>query len=624
MCGICGFLSLNMDFKDIRTKSLTIKKMCKSLEHRGPDEEGFYQDEWVSLGHTRLSIIDLDTGKQPIHNEDQSIWIIFNGEIYNYLDLKEDLLRKGHNFYTGSDTEVIVHLYEEYADNFVLHLDGMFAFCLWDKNNRKILIARDRVGKKPLYYAYLNDCFIFSSEIKALLCYPNFKKEIDLQALRKYLVYGYVPSPKSIFTAVNKLPAAHMLSLDCNGKKELKEYWKLDFVPKNKGSEKDIIGELDEILTGSVERRLISDVPLGVFLSGGVDSSLVVAIMSKLLSPGKIDAFTIGFQQNSYNESEYAKIVADHLGVNHHVRILDSADCLKLIPEILSLLDEPMADPSIIPTYLLSKFTRGSVKTALSGDGGDEIFGGYPKYYAHKFASYLDILPQRVRKIIGNLGNNLPLDNTAKRFFYGGQYSAAVRNQLWIAYFTPEELNNILPGMISQSDNDSFFVEADSYCKGTSAVDLIDKMMYLDMKLTLQDLYLTKVDRASMFCSLEVRSPFLDRESVEFGASLPVSLKVKGINTKYILKKVAEKYLPKEIVGRKKQGFGLPISTWLRNELKAFVLGSFARKKIEGQGILNYAGIQQILNEFYRGKKENYIKVWNLLNLQIWVDRWYL
>lgn len=619
MCGICGYLLTN---KKRRMKYEIIKKMADVLTHRGPDEEGFYSDDIVALGHKRLSIIDLNTGRQPIHNEDYNIWVILNGEIYNYLELREFLIKKGHKFYTRSDTEVIVHLYEEYQEDCISKIEGMFAFCIWDKEKKMMLLARDRMGKKPLYYTFINNEFIFASEIKSILKWHNFKKELNWYSLIKYLIFGYVPSPNTIFKKINKLPAAHFLIIDRKGRIKIRKYWELKFYLKRNKSEKEIVEDVNALLVKAVKRRLISDVPLGLFLSGGVDSSLVVAVATQISSAKKINAFTIGFKENIYDESKYAKIVATHLGINHYLSILSYKKCIELIPEVLSLLDEPIADPSIIPTFLLSKLTRENVKVALSGDGGDEVFAGYPKYCAHRLALWFDFLPQMIREEICKFSPYLPINHNIKRFLLGLRYSPTVRNQLWVAHFMPQEVKGLLTEVNIKKEEDLILEDIHLY-SNKEIKDIMDQMFYLDIKLTLQDLYLTKVDRASMFCSLEIRSPFLDRELVEFGASLPVSLKLKGMNAKYILKRLAEKYLPKEIIYRPKRGFGIPLYEWFLGNLKEFVLSVLNRKNIKRFNVFRVERVDEILKEFYNGKKDNYIKIWNLLTVQIWFNSWY-
>lgn len=626
MCGICG----NFYFNTVkRVETSTITRMCEAIIHRGPDDKGTYVNRNIGMGARRLSIIDLEGGHQPIHNEDSRKWVVQNGEIYNFQELRDALKQKGHEFYTKSDTEVILHAYEEYGEKCVERFDGMFAFAIWDADKEQLFLARDRMGKKPLHYLILNDQFIFSSEIKSILQHPDFKKEIEYEPIKNYLLYGYVPAPDSIFKGIKKLPPTHTLTIDKSGDTKIRNYWNMDFRSKVSCDEEKIIDTIAQSLKEAVRKRLVSDVPLGVFLSGGVDSSLVLAMMCELLPPAGISAFSIGFDEAEYDESKYAKSVADCMGVNHFLEILPPEKVLRDLPKIIQMLDEPITDPSIIPTYMLSNFTKKYVTVALSGDGGDELFGGYPKYYAHKFSNLYDSLfPSLLRKNIDRIlyrSREVPqkiISDKIKRFLIGLSYPSEIRNHAWISPFFPNEIDSLLTEKIKKSLSNAYFSEVEEHAAMFRGEEMIDKMIYLDTKLTLADLYLVKVDRASMACSLEVRSPFLDRQMVELAASIPSKLKVKRITTKYILKRVAERYLPKQIIYRKKMGFGMPLSKWLRGELKPLVLENLSEERIEKEGFFNYPVIEELLNEHFEGKKDNSSRIWNLLVFQIWLKKW--
>ncbi|MCX9011225.1 MAG: asparagine synthase (glutamine-hydrolyzing) [Candidatus Methanoperedens sp.] len=627
MCGICGNFYFN---PSERVDAGTIAGMCEAIVHRGPDDQGVYADQNIGLGARRLSIIDLEGGHQPVHSEDSSKWVVQNGEIYNFRELRDTLKQKGHEFYTKSDTEVILHAYEEYGERCVERFEGMFAFAIWDADKEQLFLGRDRMGKKPLHYMVLNDQFMFSSEIKSILRHPDFRKEIEDEQVKSYLLYGYIPAPDSIFKGIKKLPPAHTLTITGSADIKIRNYWNMDFRSKiAEHDEEKIIDMITFCLKESVRKRLVSDVPLGVFLSGGVDSSLVLAMMCELLPPEDISAFSIGFEEAEYDESGYAKAVADRLGVNHRLEMLPLGKVLKNLPRIIQMLDEPIADPSIVPTYMLSDFTRKYVTVALSGDGGDELFGGYPKYYAHKFSNFYDSLfPALIRRNVDKVlyrSRDITekiLNDKIKRFLIGLSYSPDIRNHAWISPFFPREIESLLTEEAKNSLSNGYFGEVEEHAATFIGEEPLDKMIYLDTKLTLADLYLVKVDRASMACSLEVRSPFLDRQMVELAASIPSKLKVKGATTKYILKRVAERYLPERIIYRKKMGFGMPLSNWLRRELTPLIHENLSEDRIKNEGFFNYPVIEGLLNEHFEGKKDNSFRIWNLLVFQIWLNRW--
>lgn len=616
MCGICGYRII----KNSGADSKTINKMCKVLVNRGPDQLGVYDDRKVVLGHTRLSIIDLKSGKQPIHNEDKTVWIVYNGECYNFKELRKGLAEKKHRFYTGSDTEVLVHLYEEYGIEFLGKIDGMFSLCIYDKNKKMLILARDRFGKKPLYYSETESSFVFASEAKALIKHPDVKKRIDEESLRKYFFYGFIPAPDTIFKDIKKLEAGHYLIF--KNKAKIERYWDLDFSEKENLSFNEVLEKTDSLIKESVRKRLISDVPLGVFLSGGVDSSLVVSYMKELLGPERVKAFSIGFREKKFDESKYAKLVAEYLGVQHSLETFEEKDCLEAINEIYNYLDEPISDPSIIPTYLLSKFTKHGVTVSLSGDGGDELFLGYPKYKVSKTLDNIFIKTLVLNNFFINIMSSVFSFNFVpekfRQFAKGLKHPSHVRNQVWISPFNLEELSVLF-------DTESLkgiYHFIDRHHNNFHGSNVAEESSYLDVKLTLQDMYLVKVDRASMSNSLEVRCPFLDKDLAEFSARIDAKHKFRGNMLKAVLKKIAEKRIPKHAIYRKKKGFGMPVSRWIKGELKDDISFYLGEERVREQGIFNYSYVDRILKEHLEGKADNSMKIWSIYVFQLWYGRW--
>lgn len=624
MCGISGIVSKNKIDIDI------LKKMTDTMLHRGPDDAGYEiissKNLQAGLGQRRLSIIDLSPlGHQPMFNEDKTVWITFNGEIYNFKDLKEDLLVKGHTFYSQTDTEVIIHGYEEYGTDFFQRMNGMFAFAIWDVTEETLILGRDRYGKKPLYYAICDGDLIFSSELKALEVYPSFNHQLSLEALSLYLQFEYYPAPYTAYEKTFKLEAGHFLVWK-NQEMLVKKWWDIKVLEEKKWlscSETEIIKVLNEKLLKAVERRLISDVPLGVFLSGGIDSSIITALMTEIMPASQIKTFSIGFNEKSFNESNYAQIVANHLGTDHHVKILSPKDMPNILPEIIPLLDEPYADASIIPTYLLSKFTRESVTVALGGDGGDELFAGYDPFLADKIANLYDLIPQSItNKIIKPLAgklpvseNNMSFDFKIKRFLRYVYQSPVKRNQLWLGAYDKDEQNLLFSDSV-RNELKSFY-----------PLDLINLPDYPDSVLAIahhyQKYYLTddilvKIDRAGMMASLEARTPFLDVEVAEFANSLPARYKLKGFTRKYILKKAFENKLPPEILYRKKKGFGIPLTKWIKEDLKKEIQEVFEPGLIKKQGLFNPVSVNEIFQRHLNGKADNRKMIWSLFMFQKW------
>jgi asparagine synthase (glutamine-hydrolysing) len=625
MCGIYGYLSTKEKIDhDI------LRAMGNALRHRGPDGEGEeiqQSAEWgLGLGHMRLSIIDLSpAGKQPMCNEDGTIWVTCNGEIYNFRELRVELQRKGHCFKSNSDTEVIIHLYEETGVQCLDRLNGMFAFAIWDRKKKTLFLARDRIGKKPLHYCRYDGGFVFGSEIKALLKHPEVVREIDPGSLSKYLSYEYVPAPDTIFKSIRKIRPGHFL-LYKDGDLRTEKYWDLPLSDNPIGykTEDEYVEELREILERSVRSRLVADVPVGVFLSGGVDSSLVAAMAKR--SNKDIECFSIGFDEISFDERKYAAQVAQSINIKQNLRIFSTAQMLESLEMLPRLLDEPMADPSILPTYLLSKMTSEKLKVALSGDGGDELFAGYPTFQAHKLITYFDSLPDSLKNAARSFARSLPVSDTnlsfdfkVKQLLRGAGVSSEIRFFRWMGGFIDAEKKALLSDDLKAAlRHHNSYQDIFQYLNESNLTKDLERILYLSMKLYLQDDILVKVDRAAMANGLEVRCPLLDQEFVEFACKLPTKYKLKGLTTKYLLKKAARGFLPDAIIDRRKKGFGIPIARWLRNELKTFMLDSLEETKIKRQGLFNYTYIKKLIDDHLESKVDNRKALWSLLVFQIW------
>jgi asparagine synthase (glutamine-hydrolysing) len=633
MCGIIGFLtSKAQNIPDYGV----LREMRESLFHRGPDDLGEYTralDEggpFVFFGHRRLSIIDLSGGHQPLSNENETVWVVFNGEIYNFRELRSRLENLGHRFKTNSDTEVIAHAYEEYKENCFKYFNGMFAIGIWDEKQNRLILARDRLGKKPLYYSLINETFIFASELKAIMAYPSFPRKVDPVSFMKYLFFEFIPCPHTIFKDANKIPAASYLIWDKKGI-EVRQYWSPFESQRGEKSlpEAEAGLRMMELLKESVKRRLISDVPLGVFLSGGIDSSAITAFAQQEV-PGKIKTFSIGFEDPSFDESKYASLASKYIGTEHHEQMMTPADLLNIVPTLPDILDEPMADASILPTYLLSKFTRGHVTVALGGDGGDELFAGYPTYLAHKLAGYYECFLGAFHPMVVRLANLLPVsddnisfDFKVKKFLSGIGYPNGIRNSVWLGSFPIQENEKVLsPEFRQRFNRDQLLEDILLYGEECPYEDQITKLQYLDMRLYLQESILVKVDRASMACSLEVRAPFLDCELVEFVMGLPSQYKLKGTTSKYILKKALKKYLPDSIIHRKKKGFGVPIAKWVKGELKELFSDFLSTDRVKREGFLNPEYVTLLLQDHLTNKKDNRKQLWTLLVWELWLNRY--
>lgn len=619
MCGITGFIGKgNID---------DLSRMTSSLKHRGPDDSGVFFKENVGLGHTRLSIIDISfSGHQPMLDSENSIVVVFNGEIYNFKELKGALVE--YNFKSNSDTEAIIYLYKKFGEKCFEKMNGMFAIAIYDYTKNKLILARDRMGKKPLYWCVFEGTLIFGSELKALMMHPLFRKQISLESLNKYLQYDYVPTPHSIFEGVQKLEPAYYLIYK-KGELEIKKFWGADFSGRSI-SFGDAQIKLDSLLSSSVQSRLISDVPLGIFLSGGLDSS-TIAYYAQKNSHEKIKTFSIGFKEATFDESGYAREVAGYLGTEHYERILSAQDSLELIPNIADILDEPMADASIIPTYLLSRFTREKVAVALGGDGGDELFAGYPTFQADQLVDLYEKIPialrrELIEKIIDKIpasDRNLSIGFRLKKFINGLGGNKDYLHQRWLGSFGREERAELFGKEVWEIlSNKNEFDDLDRYQSEVSSDDYRNKVLYLYMRTYMMDQVLVKVDRASMANSLEVRAPFLDTSVVEFANSLPYSYKYKNFQTKYILKKLMENKLPKDIIYRAKKGFGIPLGKWLKEDIKDLCNSVLSLKNNDTISLFNFEYIDKLKSEHFSGQKDNRKLLWNLIVFFLWYEKW--
>lgn len=618
MCGIAGIVSANAGE---RIDDSVIHRMCQAIVHRGPDDEGIFVKDGAGLGMRRLSIIDLAGGHQPVFNEDRTVWVVYNGEIYNFPELREELLQRGHHFSTHTDTEVIVHLYEEMGADCVRKLRGMFAFALYDERRQSLLIARDRLGKKPLHYALHDGRLLFGSEIKAILAVAPELAQIDSEALLQYFYYGYIPDPYTVFQKIRKLPPGHLLEYS-QGKISLRQYWEVPRYGTHPAmSEEECLEELERRLQEAVRIRLISDVPLGALLSGGVDSSIIVALMARL-SSGPVKTFSIGFRAEQFNEAEYARMVAERFGTEHHELVLDP-NLEETLTYLSGMLEEPFGDSSMLPTYYVSRMAREGVTVALSGDGGDELFAGYDRYITAMERGKFDGIPgwlgrmyrERVHYRVpeGMYGKNLAWNatlNPIDRYLDAVSFLPALHRErnLFSADFL--ETARRLPDPLQQFRQ---------YYEQAPAKDVLGRLMFLDVKTYLTADILAKVDRMSMATSLEVRVPMLDHEFVEWVAALPVEWKLRAGTRKYILKKLAERLgVPQELLHRRKQGFQLPLVEWMRSEMKDQFLRVLLEPKTLQRGYFKPDAVRMLVDEHVRGRRNRSGMLWRMLALELW------
>ncbi len=625
MCGITGWANLDSRTPPFEGAPELLHAMCERMVHRGPDSEGLFVTNGAALGMRRLAIIDLVTGEQPVFNEDKSVAVILNGEIYNYRELRAGLEKLGHSFRSASDTEVLPHLYEEHGAEMVRELNGMFAFALWDAKRRRLLVARDRFGEKPLYWGVFDNTLLFASEPKVLLAHPAVKPTLNLQALRQYLSFDYVPAPLSIYQGIQKLPAAHILTLE-DGRITIEPYWCLSYKTSQPvPSETEAADQMQDLLADSVRMRLVSDVPLGVLLSGGVDSSTIAALAVRASSE-PVKTFSISFAESSFDESAYARSVAKFLGTDHHEERLSANLAANLVGEIGAWMDEPFSDPSLVPTYLLSRFTRKHVTVALGGDGGDELFAGYPMYAGHRWAEIYNKVPAPLRtgvieplvRLLPVKTKNLSLDYKALRFVTGAKYDTVARHHIWFGSFTPDEQEQLLTADALQQTESDVYREARQIVEQCDNHDTVTRMQSLDTRLYLAEDILTKVDRASMAVSLEVRAPFLDPRVAEYAASLPGNYKLRGHKTKYILKKAVHELLPPFVTRRGKKGFGVPVAEWLKFKLRLLARDLLSPERVRRAGVFNPEYVSRLQDEHERGVANHRKLLWTLLMFELW------
>ena len=622
MCGIAGIV----DFDGGVIDEALLGRMCDAIRHRGPDDHGIVRLEGdspaqrgvsVGLGSRRLSIIDIAQGQQPMTNEDRTVWVVFNGEIYNFVELRRILEQAGHVFLTHSDTEVIVHAYEEYGDAFPNVLDGMFGFALWDARRGRFMLGRDRFGKKPLVYAELGPRVLFASELQALLLAPEVPREIDFEAMGDYLAYMAVPAPRTIYRHVRKVPPAHVLLRDRQGTR-LERYWSLDFHPKMTGDPRDAVRRVRELFTAAVRKRLVSDVPLGALLSGGVDSSAVVATMARL-SGTPVKTFSIGFDEPGYDELPHARRVAEAFGCEHHELVV-RPNAIEILPSLVRHFGEPFADSSAIPTSYLAALTRDHVTVALNGDGSDELFAGYGRHLASRWVEKWQRVPVPLwgwlTEMAGGLAGETadarrPLARLG-RLMRGAAAVRAVRYRLWAGVFSPELLARLNGGV--SFDRDPVQAQFDE----VAGLDAVDAMLAVDARFYLPTDLLVKMDIATMMHSLEARSPFLDRELAEFAARLPSNMKIRRFLSKAVLKDALKGIVPAENLKREKRGFAVPVARWLRTDLREFLNDHLRPSRVAGAGLVHQSVIDELITEHQSGTANYAHHLWSLLMLELW------
>jgi asparagine synthase (glutamine-hydrolysing) len=629
MCGISGFVNFTSESPSLSL----VKRMTEAISYRGPDDFGVEIIENCALGNTRLTVIDLSKkGHMPMWDREKRFCITYNGEIYNFQKVKVDLERRGYHFRSNSDTEVILNLYKEYGEKCVKKLSGMFAFAIWDRKKRELFIARDQFGIKPFHYFINDKVFIFGSEIKAVLIHPEVKKAINPTALSHYfsLGFGCIASPETIFHGIYKLPPGHCALLS-DKKLTIKKYWDISDRKMTDISLSEAVLEVRRLLEQDVRMQMVSDVPLGVFLSGGIDSSLMAAIAQKN-SNKRVKTFSIGFTDREFDESQYARQAASYLKTDHYHKHFRKKELFDTLPRVIDKLDEPLADASILPTYLLSEFTRRKVTVALSGDGGDELFAGYPTYIAHKMAGYMNFLPKWVLGGVGVLGElgglgTLPIfkhsPNLSSRYKIGRFINGLDRDltRQYINFMGPMTLED--KRRLLTHDEEMALPYVKKLMKGVDKFDRQSLLQYLDLKVYLGEDCLVKADRASSYNSLEVRVPFLTPKMAELIFSLPSSYHLHNFTLKYLLKKAAEGYLPEHIINRPKKGFGIPVHIWLRTKLRKELEFLLSGKIIRKQGLFDSNYVNQLVNEHMSGKVDHRMVLWNLFVFEKWYEKWF-
>ncbi|MBN1944682.1 MAG: asparagine synthase (glutamine-hydrolyzing) [Bradymonadales bacterium] len=628
MCGIAGVLLPTEEW--VPEKQVTT--MTETLRHRGPDGSGFYRNKGVALGHRRLNVIDIEGGAQPMSNEDDTIWVTYNGEIYNFQELRQQLESLGHRFRTRSDTEVLVHGYEQWGDDVVCHLVGMFAFALWDGRQRRALLARDRMGQKPLFYAHLQDGrLLFGSEAKAIVAHPDVPPAVNEEALAAYLTHEYLPGTLCMFAGLSKLLPGHRLVYQ-SGSIRIDRYWDIPFDEHPYQNAAQAEQAFLDAFDTSVRLRLIADVPLGVFLSGGIDSSAVAAIAIRHRPAETVQTFSIGFEDKSFDESHMARLVARSLGTCHHERLFGVDALLDTLPKVLDKLDEPFGDASLLPTYLLSAFTRESVTVALGGDGGDELWLGYPTFKAEAPARLYRRLPLGIRRLVERQAaglsvstRNFSFDFLVKSFLRAANQPEPLRHMLWLASAIPGSADDPLASPLRRRYPMETVLSfaTDAFHSAPNRSTGLQRLSYQYARTYLAEDILTKVDRASMAVSLEARSPFLDHRVVEVIANMPAGMKLRGgLISKYLLKKAFLGALPFTVLTRKKKGFGIPIARWLKGPLRERMCDLLASGRLKRAGFLKPQVVDRLVEEHLRGRRDNRKMLWTLLSFEMWRDRY--
>jgi asparagine synthase (glutamine-hydrolysing) len=628
MCGLIGILGRK---ERDPGRAETVHAMAETMAHRGPDGEGFVARDCCALGFRRLAIIDVGAEPPPFPNEDHSIWSMCNGQIYNAPDQVERLSAKGHRFRTQTDTEVIPHLYEEHGADLAHHLNGMFAVAVWDEPRRRLLLARDRAGEKPLFYWFDDEEFVFASDLRAFLVHPRVPKILDPVALRRYLTHDFFPAPLSPIQGVRKLEAAHLLIAE-DGKITVRQYWDLaDYFVQPELARRaadDLEEELDHRIGEAVRRRSRSDVPFGLFLSGGIDSSTILAHLSKQQGDG-VHVFSIGHTEKSFDEASMAEVTARHFKADFNQLILDESHLADGLQRVGPGLGEPLGDASTIPSHLLALFAREKVKVILSGEGADELFAGYPTYIGNRVAEIYNRIPRRIRNAVIKAAlkltpvsmGNVSFDYLLRQFVSAADQDLVERHHTWFGSYSPTMQQEILaPRVIQALEGDSPFASARSRLEEKNLPDSLSRLLYMDFTMYLQDDLLTKVDRATMLASLEARAPFLDHDLSEFAAGIPSSLKLRGRTTKVILRRTVRKRLPAEILKRRKRGFNIPFSRWLLHGLGDELKQRFSIERVEARGLFNPAGIAALLDEHLSGQQDHRKPLFTLLAFDLWCD----
>lgn len=621
MCGIAGVAALDLG---VPIDASAVGQMLRCVAHRGPDDEGVYEAPGLVLGHRRLSIIDVEGGHQPLLGARDSTAIVINGEVYNYRELRKELEAKGHRFRSNSDSEVAAHAYDEWGIDFLDRLDGMFALALWDGAAGRLILARDRLGEKPLFYTLANRLLVFASELTAVRAHPAVRSDLDLRAFSHYLALEYVPAPMSILWGVWKLEPGHAVILE-NGTLRALRYWEIQAVSDGKaGFYPDAVAELRARLDRAVHSRLVSDVPLGVFLSGGIDSSTIAALAAR---HGPVDTFSIGFQESTFDESAHARRVAQHIGSRHHERILPGAEMPALVPQLPIMLDEPIGDASIIPTALLSSFAREHVTVALGGDGGDELFAGYPMHQAHRVSRYARALPGFVLGAAEGMVRALPVSHgnfslgfKALSFLRGARQKPPLNHALWMSSFARGEQLSLLSDDVWATlgaEFDPFEPISDAWLRSRGA-PLLARATHLDATTYLPNDILTKVDRAGMRVALEVRAPFLARDVVEFAFGVPDSFRMAGVTGKRMLRDAVRDLLPADILRRPKKGFGIPVAAWLKGPLRPLLRDVLDTSALSQTGLYKPQAVQRMIEEHERGRADHRKPLWTLFVFELW------